>query len=267
MRIRKNSTNISGDYLHEIATFVLPAKVKSSRMDIVVRNSRSYSAHWREVFGGRDRVVLSIGDNGTSTMKFPVFIDRDPSYTGKHRSGGYLDCLLITREEMVVNIMAHEFRHAWQSIKRRGYRVWGARGQYSERDADAYAIKMTRKWRREHYKDAIDLGYFEKLGKPNMDKINLAIRLKPTKPKPKIPYKCEDCGKVTELHKKMTNTLAYFVCECGSHVRAKDKVGTKFAYKKCPQCGYTTEETRPKGVGIKTVCVECDNMPYLEWVK
>ena len=162
MRILKNSTNISGDYLHKIATFVLPAKVKSSRMGIVVRNSRTYSAHWSPDWD-RDRVVLSIGDSGNSTMKFPYFIDRDPNYTGKHRSGGYLDCLLLSREELIVNIMSHEFRHAWQCIKRRGYRVWGARGQFSERDADAYAIKMTRKWRREHYKDAIDLGYFKKL--------------------------------------------------------------------------------------------------------
>ena len=265
MRILKNSTNVSGDYLHEIATFVLPAKVKSSRMGIVVRNSRTYSAHWSPDWD-RDRVVLSIGDSGTSTMKFPYFIDRDPSYTGKHRSGGYLDCLLLSREELIVNIMSHEFRHAWQCIKRRGYRVWGARGQFSERDADAYAIKMTRKWRREHYKDAMDLGYFEKLGKPNMDKINSAIRIKPTKPKPLIPYKCEDCGKVTELHRKMYGQT-YFVCKCGSHVKAKDKVGTKFAYKRCPKCGYTTKEPRPKGIGHKTVCLECKHMPYLEWVK
>ena len=30
----------------------------------------------------------------------------------------------------------------------RGRRVWGARGQFSERDADAYAIRMLRAWRR-----------------------------------------------------------------------------------------------------------------------
>jgi hypothetical protein len=52
------------------------------------------------------------------------------------------------RTEALVHLLAHELRHLWQAKVKRGYRVWGARGQFSERDADAYAIQMLRRWRR-----------------------------------------------------------------------------------------------------------------------
>ncbi len=45
-------------------------------------------------------------------------------------------------------VTAHELRHLWQAQHPKGWRVWGSRGQYSERDADAYAIRMLRAWRR-----------------------------------------------------------------------------------------------------------------------
>lgn len=35
-------------------------------------------------------------------------------------------------------------------IRKRCAMVWGARGRFSERDADAYAVRMVRAWRREH---------------------------------------------------------------------------------------------------------------------
>lgn len=44
--------------------------------------------------------------------------------------------------------MAHEARHFWQHKVRKGWRVWGARGRYSEVDAEAYTIRKLREWRR-----------------------------------------------------------------------------------------------------------------------
>jgi hypothetical protein len=66
-------------------------------------------------------------------------------------SGGYISSLELSREESLVHILAHELRHYWQMNHpgKRG-KVWGARGKFSERDADAYAIRMTRAWRRLH---------------------------------------------------------------------------------------------------------------------
>jgi hypothetical protein len=63
-------------------------------------------------------------------------------------TGGYIDHILLSREEAMLYIIAHELRHLWQAKVKKGYRVWGARGQFSERDADAYAIGKTRQWRR-----------------------------------------------------------------------------------------------------------------------
>jgi hypothetical protein len=65
------------------------------------------------------------------------------------KTGGYLRKLLLSRRECVVALLAHELRHAWQK-KHKGKRgkVHGARGLYSDRDADAYAIRKVREYRR-----------------------------------------------------------------------------------------------------------------------
>ena len=61
---------------------------------------------------------------------------------------GYLSSLNFTWQETMIHLIAHELRHLWQQRIPKGRRVWGARGQYSERDADAYAIQVVRRWRR-----------------------------------------------------------------------------------------------------------------------
>lgn len=76
------------------------------------------------------------------------------------RRGGYIDSLILSREEALVHLLAHELRHFWQTnhLGKRG-KVWGARGKSSEKDADAYAIKRTRAWRAVHGpKDAMQIG-------------------------------------------------------------------------------------------------------------
>ena len=66
-------------------------------------------------------------------------------------SKGYLPRpWLADQVEALVYLAAHELRHLWQARVPRGHRVWGSRGQYSERDADAYAIRQLRAWRRAH---------------------------------------------------------------------------------------------------------------------
>ena len=53
-----------------------------------------------------------------------------------------------TQEEAILHLLSHEMRHLWQARVPKGWRVWGSRGQYSERDCDAYAIRVVRHWRR-----------------------------------------------------------------------------------------------------------------------
>jgi len=64
------------------------------------------------------------------------------------KKSGYLPAgWIYSRVEALVLVMAHELRHLWQAKHKYG-RVWGSRGQMSERDADAYALHMLRTWRR-----------------------------------------------------------------------------------------------------------------------
>jgi hypothetical protein len=75
-------------------------------------------------------------------------------------SGGYITSIELSREESLVHYLAHELRHYWQMNHpgKRG-KIWGARGKFSERDADAYAIRKVREWRRSHNpKDAMQIG-------------------------------------------------------------------------------------------------------------
>jgi hypothetical protein len=66
-------------------------------------------------------------------------------------TGGYISALFLSREEALVHLIAHELRHHWHTNHpgKRG-RVWGSRGKISDTDADAYAIRKTREWRKLH---------------------------------------------------------------------------------------------------------------------
>ncbi len=64
------------------------------------------------------------------------------------KKGANLPVDLYSRIEALVLVTAHELRHLWQAQHPKGWRAWGSRGQYSERDADAYAIRTLRAWRR-----------------------------------------------------------------------------------------------------------------------
>lgn len=64
--------------------------------------------------------------------------------------GGYIGMAIGNRREALVMILAHELRHLWQAKAKgrpRGM-VYGAKGRLSERDADAYALQMLRRYRR-----------------------------------------------------------------------------------------------------------------------
>lgn len=72
--------------------------------------------------------------------------------------GGYLPSVLGNRIEALLFVLAHELRHMWQAggtldnakriVKPRKGMVYGSRGRFSERDADAYALRMLRRYRR-----------------------------------------------------------------------------------------------------------------------
>jgi hypothetical protein len=61
----------------------------------------------------------------------------------------YLETIYGSRMEALLFVVAHELRHLWQYKFKWKKRVWGSKkGVFSERDADAWAWKMLRRYRR-----------------------------------------------------------------------------------------------------------------------
>lgn len=172
-----NTTDIPTERLREIIEFCKPNGLPTSKFTVRVTNSsgrytgKFYPTGYTET---RPLVIARVTPDEKLFphmvihqarkchkeyyQKFNVKTGRNETWYHKTyednpggSTGGYIDCLILTREEALVNIMSHELRHLWQSNhpKKRG-KVWGARGQYSDRDADYWAIRKMREWRRLH---------------------------------------------------------------------------------------------------------------------
>lgn len=150
----QNFTSMPDDLLREIIRFTRPPGVAG--FDIAFKNSSNGYKGGAYTVGcsWHARSMRAKGLRGTHRAY--VVIGCSIRRTGKKWSkpytftneGAYLGCVVYSDVEAVVSLVAHELKHLWQKRVKRGYRVWGARGQFSERDADAYAIQMLRRWRR-----------------------------------------------------------------------------------------------------------------------
>lgn len=142
MRLR-NATEIPDAVVREVVRFVKPPGV--SGFDVRVGRGGCGT-----VFKGR-AYTRGSGYHDRAVPFVNVYLG-DVRYPRKAEAAwapGYLGVpWLADRVEGLVFVLAHELRHLWQARVPRGRRVWGARGQFSERDADAYAIRMLRAWRR-----------------------------------------------------------------------------------------------------------------------
>lgn len=137
----KNYTDIPSETVRAIIRAVCPSGVTG--FDVRVSNyggkggrGRSYSEGSAYHDTAAPFIVVSIPKK-----------EADARCRRKARKG-YLPVVTGGRLEALVFILAHELRHQWQAKVKRGRRVWGARGQFSERDADAYALQMLRRFRR-----------------------------------------------------------------------------------------------------------------------
>jgi len=144
MRLR-NTSGLPDEVVREVINFVKHSGL--SKFDVMVKKSSSSFAGMAYYKGSGFHmsadpfITLRIGPDA----KFPM------KATPHKKGRGYLGAgWICNRLEALVFVAAHEMRHLWQSKVKKGYRVWGARGQFSERDADAYGIRMLRAWRREH---------------------------------------------------------------------------------------------------------------------
>lgn len=154
----KNYTDFQDKKIREIIQFARPNGI--SNFDVRISNSKTrifcgccyYNG--AEVHDTADPfIVVRITRNEN---EFPYLVQYKPQKRNRMEynpktlkfesvsystgSRGYLDHRLLSREEALVHVIAHELRHLWQAKVKKGYRVWGARGQFSERDADAFEI-------------------------------------------------------------------------------------------------------------------------------
>jgi len=141
----KNTTTIPPDVVRAIVRFTCPPGVAGYDVKVAPLRSRGGTVKGRAYSRGSSY-------HATAAPFVNLYV-REPGHfpcpPKPPCRPGYLPMpYFASRVEALVYLAAHELRHLWQATHPRGRRVWGARGQFSERDADAYAIRLLRAWRR-----------------------------------------------------------------------------------------------------------------------
>lgn len=136
-----NTTKIENEKIRELIRFARPSGI--SNFDVMIKNYQHFGARGRAYSKGSSYhysnnafIVVSISN---TNQGYPYYWEG---------GNGYLPHLTMDRLENLLYVLAHELRHLWQGKHPKGYRVWGARGKFSERDADAYAIRKVREYRK-----------------------------------------------------------------------------------------------------------------------
>lgn len=150
-----NKTKYSRSLLVRIAEFSKPKKLK--HITIVYKwrkNTTDCSGKYRP----KKNAIMVMLPKNPKLSNYPfhwqttLVVKGDP----------YIEHIRLNLLEDIVHVTAHEMRHAEQNKRGKIHRVFGYKkgNKYSERDADAYAIRKQREWRKLHYRDAIDLARY-----------------------------------------------------------------------------------------------------------
>ena len=131
----KNYTNLPSDQVRAVVRAVCPPGVTC--FDVRISNGQAFRAR---------AYPQGSGYHATADPFIVCIIQKKEHVTIKPH-GAYLGMAIGSRLEQLVVLVAHELRHLWQAKHNKG-KVWGSRGRFSERDADAYALKMLRRFRR-----------------------------------------------------------------------------------------------------------------------
>lgn len=135
----KNHTDIPDETIREIIRAVRPSGI--SNFDVRISNGQ-HAMRGRAYWAGS-------GYHDRADPFIVCAIARTDAKARHTREGhkGYLPMVIGSRLEALVIVLAHELRHLWQAKYTRG-KVYGSKGRFSERDADAYALQMLRRYRR-----------------------------------------------------------------------------------------------------------------------
>jgi hypothetical protein len=131
----KNYTDIPSEKIRDLIRAVRPAGI--SNFDVRVSNGRRF----------RGRAYHAGSGYHDRADPFIVCCIPAKEHLVLPARGAYLPMAMGSRVEQLIVLLAHELRHLWQATHSRG-KVHGARGRFSEKDADAYALRMLRKYRR-----------------------------------------------------------------------------------------------------------------------
>lgn len=147
MKRLRNSTDFPPEIVKAVEAFVMPPGGVGA-YDLELRNSGGETCGRAYAYGS--------GYHTSARPFIVVRLSRRERYAAAppvRPKAGYLPTPARgSRVEQFVYLLAHELRHLWQARVKSGRRVWGARGQFSERDADAWAIRCLRHWRRKETK-------------------------------------------------------------------------------------------------------------------
>jgi len=138
----ENTTDIPNERVRAIIRAVRPPGL--ARFEVKLQNTARHArgrAYWAGAGFRRAGAQLI-------TLKLARTEGAARWATWKAKGRGYLPVQIGSREEALLFVLAHELRHLWQARVPSGRRVWGARGQFSERDADAFALQALRRYRR-----------------------------------------------------------------------------------------------------------------------
>jgi hypothetical protein len=140
----KNTTSIPTEEIREIVRAVCPSGVHGFDVRVSNRSGRGASGRaYTKGSGYHDRACPFVVVRVAQTDALARVVT-----TGRKGKGYLYGHCYGSRLEALVFVLAHELRHLWQAKVKSGRRVWGARGQFSERDADAYALSCLRRYRR-----------------------------------------------------------------------------------------------------------------------
>ncbi|HMG11721.1 MAG TPA: hypothetical protein VK571_00965 [Gemmatimonadaceae bacterium] len=147
-----NHTDIPSETVRAIIRAVRPAGI--GNFDVRISNTSRHAC-------GRAYTEGS-GYHDTASPFLVVRVaktDRAAQTRNTKPDGAYLPHVWGSRIEALLWVVAHELRHMWQArgtsldnrrrvVRPRRGMVYGSRGRFSERDADAYAMQMLRRFRR-----------------------------------------------------------------------------------------------------------------------
>lgn len=139
----KNTSGLDIKLVRRIIRFCTPKNLDTQPLSIWIKKSKHAYAGRYYGYRWTPRVIARVGKKLPTRLRLYQY--------GQHKGRRHW---LADREEVLVYIMAHELRHAWQhrgSLQNSSFPVGrvrgGARG-YSEVDTEAYAIHTLRRWRK-----------------------------------------------------------------------------------------------------------------------